>query len=42
MSANPGHESHCPCSTVDYKCFLISAKTDKCISCVCSYEGDKE
>ena len=33
------HEPMCPCNNVDERgCFLISAETGKCISCVC---GDK-
>jgi len=33
------HELMCPCNNADERgCFLISAETGKCISCVC---GDK-
>lgn len=33
------HEPMCPCNKADERgCFLISAETGKCISCVC---GDK-
>ncbi len=33
------HEPMCPCNNADERgCFLISANTGKCVSCVC---GDK-
>jgi hypothetical protein len=33
------HDPMCPCSKADERgCFLISANTGKCVSCVC---GDK-
>lgn len=33
------HEPGCPCNNADERgCFLISAKTDKCLSCTCGKE----
>ena len=33
------HEPHCPCNNADERgCFLISAKTDRCVSCECRLE----
>ena len=30
------HQPHCPCNNADERgCFLISAKTNRCVSCVC-------
>jgi hypothetical protein len=30
------HDPKCPCTNADDRgCFLISAETDKCVSCTC-------
>ena len=30
------HDLDCPCNSADERgCFLISAKTDKCVFCTC-------
>ena len=39
---NGSHHSDCPCNNADWRgCFLISAETNRCISCECE-ELEKE